>query len=99
MRDTSKLRSVVESYAYKHGVDAIPYEYYDRMVDAWNCINDYGRENLKGDRYKVAAAVLFAAHMDGYIHEAQITPKGLQAMKCAGKFLQETDIMPEGHLY
>ncbi len=43
---------------------------------------------------KVAAAVLFAAHLDGYIHEAQITPKELKAMKCAGQFLQETDIMP-----
>ncbi len=51
MCDTSKLRSAVESYAYKHGVDAIPYEYYDQMVDAWKCINDYGRENQKLDRY------------------------------------------------
>ncbi len=94
MCETSKLRSVVESYAYKHGVDAIPYEYYDRMIDAWNGMNNYIPEKQKWDRYKVAAAILFVAHMDGYIHEAQITPKGLKAMKCAGRFLQETDNMP-----
>jgi len=93
MCETSKFRSVVESYAYKRGVDAIPYEYYDRMVDAWNGVNDYGRENQQWDRDKAAAAVLFVAHMDGYIHEAQITPKGLEAMKCAGQFLQKIDIM------
>lgn len=92
MCDTSKLRSVVESYAYKHGVNAIPYEYYDRMVDTRDGINSYGLENQKWDRYKAAAAVLFVAHTDGYIHEAQMTPKGLEAMKSAGQFLQETDI-------
>ena len=91
MCETSKLRSAVASYTYKHGMDAIPYDYYDRMVTTWCGMKDYGQQ---WDRYKAAAALLVTAHMDGFIHETQITPKGLKAMGWADRFARETDVTP-----
>jgi hypothetical protein len=91
MCETSKLRSAVESLTYKHGVDAIPYDYYDRMVITWNGMNAYGQ---KWDQYKAAAALLFEAHNDGYIHETQITPEGLKAMDQANRLLQGINNLP-----
>jgi hypothetical protein len=91
MCETSKLRSAVAGLTFKHGVDAIPYDYYDRMMITWQGMNNYGQQ---WDRYKAAAALLFTAHMDGYIHETQITPDGHKAMAWADHFLQETDVLP-----
>jgi len=54
-------------------------------------MKDYGQQ---WDRYKAAAALLVTAHMDGYIHETQITPKGLKAMGWADRFVQKTDVAP-----
>ena len=90
MCEIAKLRSAVANYAYKHGVDSIPYAYYDRMVATWSSMNNHDR---KWNRFKAAAALLCIAHRDGYIHETQITPDGLKAMGWAEHFQQKSDAL------
>ena len=91
MCEIAKLRSAVARYAYEHGADSIPYDYYDQMVATWSSVNGYGQ---KWDRYQAAAALLCIANRDGYIHETQITPHGLKAMGWAEHFSQKTDVLP-----
>jgi len=67
--------------------DAIPVEYYRRVLKTTFEMNNNGKSL---DMQQAAAILLYFAFNDGHLHPSQLTVSGLQALDYAEKLLQET---------
>ena len=79
-KELEELQEAVSIYALEHSISEIPHHYYEKIVKIWQ------EMNLKGhdwDQYKAAAALLYAAAVDGIVHQSQMTPQGYRAMNWA----------------
>ena len=84
----TELRESISHYALAHSINEIPVDYYETMLDAWNNINTQGYD---WDSDNAAAALLYAAVIDGIIHDSQITTQGYNALNWAEQYLQQLD--------
>ncbi|MCK4834515.1 MAG: hypothetical protein KAT12_07045 [Gammaproteobacteria bacterium] len=87
-KELIELRDAVGSFALEHSISQIPQTYFDKMIKTWHDMNLSGHD---WDKYKAAAALLYAAVIDGLIHQSQVTPQGYRALDWAENFLQQFD--------
>ena len=79
-KELKELREAVSIYALEHSIDEIPQHYYEKIVKVWQDRNLNGHD---WDQYKAAAALIYAAAVDGIVHQSQMTPQGYRAMNWA----------------
>ena len=82
------LHEAISYYALEHSIKEIPQHYYDKMLTTWHRMNLDGHD---WDQSKAAAALLYAAVVDGIVHQSQMTPQGYKAMAWAERFLKKID--------
>jgi hypothetical protein len=83
-KELKELREAVSIYALEHSINEIPQHYYEKIVKIWQDRNLNGHD---WDQYKAAAALLYvyAAAVDGIVHQSQMTPQGYRAMNWASR--------------
>lgn len=79
-KELKELREAVSIYALEHSINEIPQHYYEKIVKLWQDVNLNGHD---WDKSKAAAALLYAAVVDGIIHQSQMTPQGYRAINWA----------------
>lgn len=79
-KELKELQEAVSIYALEHSINEIPQHYYEKIVKIWQDMNLNGHD---WDQYKAAAALLYAAAVDGIVHQSQMTPQGYRAMNWA----------------
>jgi len=89
-KEHRELHQAIADYALAHSIDQIPQLYYDRTAQTWHSMNGDGYD---WDKSKAAAALLYAAVVDGLIHQSQMTPNGYRALDWAEKFMQKFEIV------
>lgn len=77
-----ELRDAVSIYALENSINEIPQHYYEKIVKIWQDMNLNGHD---WDQYKAAAVLLYAAAVDGIVHQSQMTPQGYRAMNWASR--------------
>ena len=86
--ELTDLHNTIANYALEHSINEIPQRYYEKMVKTWVDMNLNGHD---WDKSKAAAALLYAAVIDGFIHQSQITPQGYRALDWAERYLDKID--------
>jgi hypothetical protein len=81
--EQSELRVAIANYALEHSINEIPNVYFEKMAKTWHEMNQKGHD---WDKYKAAAALLYAAVVDGVIHQSQMTPQGYKALNWAEQY-------------
>ncbi len=87
----TELQNAVANYALEHSIAEIPHNYYEKMANTWHDLNTKGHEL---DKYQAAATLLYAAVIDGLVHQSQMTPQGYKAIKWAEGYLRKLDTLP-----
>ena len=87
-KELAAIRKVIANYALVHCANEIPAPYYEAMIKTWQ---DMNRQNYNWNQDNAAAALLFAAVIDGIIHISQLTPKGYKAIDWAESFMRSLD--------
>jgi len=90
-KELKELHTAVANYALDHSIAEIPKNYYEKMASTWLDLNMKGHDL---DKYQAAAALLYAAVVDGMVHRSQMTPQGYRAIKWAERYLRKLDSMP-----
>ncbi len=84
----SAVQDVIAKFALVHCANEIPTSYYEAILKTWNNMNHQGY-NWNHDN--AAAALLFAAVIDGIVHISQLTPRGYRAIDWAENFMRDLD--------
>ncbi len=84
----TELRDAIAGYVLEYSINEIPLHYYETINTTWGIMNTEGYD---WDRYNAAAALLYAAVIDGFVHDGQITSQGYNAIAWAEQFLQGHD--------
>jgi len=87
-----ELDRALSAYVQGHTHDAIPVEYYRRVIKTSIKANNDGKQ---WDMYQAAAVLLYFAFNDGLLAPSQLTAGGLKALDHAEAFLQETRMSPD----
>jgi len=90
-KELNELHNAVANYALEHSIDEIPQNYYEKIASTWRDLNTKGHDL---DKYQAAATLLYAAVIDGMVHQSQMTPQGYRAIKWAEGYLRKLDSMP-----
>lgn len=85
------LHNAVANYALEHSIAEIPQNYYEKIAYTWQDLNKIGHDL---DKYQAAATLLYAAVIDGMVHQSQMTPQGYRAIKWAEGYMRKLDEMP-----
>jgi len=83
-----ELREAIASYVLEYSLNEIPLDYYEAIADTWRSMNS---EGYSWDSKNAAAVLLYAAVIDGFVHDKQITSQGRNAINWAEQFLQKLD--------
>jgi len=86
--NVTELREAIASYALEHSLNEIPLDYYETIAVTWSSMNS---EGYRWGSKNAAAVLLYAAVIDGFVHDKQITSQGRNAINWAEQFLQELD--------
>ena len=86
--ELTDLHDTIANYALEHSIKEIPQGYYEKMAKTWKDMKLNGHD---WDKSKAAAALLYAAVVDGIIHQSQITPQGYRALDWAERYLEKID--------
>ena len=89
-KELRELREAVSIYALEHSINEIPQHYYEKIVKIWHDMNLEGHD---WDQYKAAAALLYAAAVDGIVHQSQMTPQGYRAINWAERSRLKLDAL------
>ena len=84
-----ELDQALELYVRVDTHDAIPVEYYRRVIKTAIKANNDGKQ---WDMQQAAAVLLYFAFSDGLLAPSQLTAGGLKALDHAEAFLQENRI-------
>ena len=84
------IEKVIAIYALVHCANEVPSTYYEAMISTWHDMNSQGYNWTQNN---AAAALLFAAVIDGIIHISQLTPKGYKAIDWAENFMRNLDAL------
>lgn len=87
-KELTAIRKVIAKYALVHCANEIPTSYYEAIIKTWRNMNQQGYD---WNQDNAAAALLFAAVIDGIIHISQLTPKGYKAIDWAENFMRSLD--------
>ena len=87
-KELAAVRKVIASYALVHCANEIPESYYEAMIKTWRDMNLQG---YNWNQDNAAAALLFAAVIDGIVHISQLTPKGYKAIVWAENYMRNLD--------
>jgi len=85
---STAIQKVIAIYALVHYGNEIPDSYYQTMITTWRDMNNQG---YNWNQDNAAAALLFAAVIDGIVHISQLTPKGYKAIDWAQDFMRSLD--------
>ena len=85
-----ELDQALSVYVRSDMHDAIPAEYYRRVIKAAIQASNDGKQ---WDMHQAAAVLLYFVFNDGLLAPSQLTPGGLRALDHAETFLQTTTII------
>lgn len=80
-----ELDKALTTYVSVDTQDAIPVEYYRRVIKAAIKVNNDGKQ---WDMQQAAAVLLYFAFNDGLLSPSQLTAEGLKALDYAEMFLE-----------
>ena len=80
------LQSTVRKFALEHSIDEIPRSYYEAIMETWHEMNLL---NYNWDHRMAAAALIYAAVVDGFVHPSQMTPEGYRAFDSAEIYMHK----------
>lgn len=81
-----ELDQAIAVYTCKESHDAIPVEYYRRVIKTAIKMHNNGQH---WDMQQSAVVLLYFAFNDGHLHPSQLTASGLEALDFAEKLLQD----------
>jgi len=84
-----ELERALTAYIRENTYDAIPAEYYRRVIKTAIQANNDGKQ---WDMHQAATVLLYFVFNDGLLAPSQLTAGGLRALDHAEAFLQETRI-------
>jgi len=87
-----ELEQALSAYVHGDTHDAIPVEYYRRVIKTSIKANNDGKQ---WDMYQAAAVLLYFVFNDGLLAPSQLTAGGLKALDHAEAFLHEAEITTE----
>jgi len=87
-KELKELHDAIANYALEHSINEIPHRYFEKIVKTWHDMNQNGHD---WDKSKAAAALLYAAVIDGTVHRSQMTPQGYRALNWAENFQKKLD--------
>lgn len=82
----SHLEAAVRNFALEHSINEIPRSYYETAMNTWGEMN---KQNHNWDNRMAAAALMYAAVVDGFVHRSQMTPSGYRAYNWAEAFMHK----------